>query len=69
MDEPESQIDLLPDGVVIADAEGVVTAVNGMARRLLGPAAVVGAKLPDVMARLSDGRLRAFCHTLTYDEG
>jgi threonine dehydrogenase-like Zn-dependent dehydrogenase len=26
-------------------------------------------ELPDVMARLSDGRLRALCHTLTYDEG
>lgn len=26
-------------------------------------------ELPDVMARLADGRLRALCHTLTYDEG
>ena len=26
-------------------------------------------ELPDVMARLSDGRLPALCHTLTYDEG
>ena len=26
-------------------------------------------ELPDVMARLSDGRLRALCHMLTYDEG
>jgi threonine dehydrogenase-like Zn-dependent dehydrogenase len=26
-------------------------------------------ELPEVMARLSDGRLRAVCHTLTYDEG
>ena len=31
--------------------------------------ASVGDELPDVMARLSDGRLRALCHTLTYDEG
>jgi threonine dehydrogenase-like Zn-dependent dehydrogenase len=26
-------------------------------------------ELPEVMARLSDGRLSAVCHTLTYDEG
>jgi len=26
-------------------------------------------ELPEVMARLSDGRLRAVCHTLTYHEG
>ena len=26
-------------------------------------------ELPDVMARLADGRLPALCHTLTYDEG
>jgi threonine dehydrogenase-like Zn-dependent dehydrogenase len=26
-------------------------------------------ELPDVMARLSDGRLSALCHSLTYDEG
>ena len=50
MDEPESQINLLPDGVLIADAEGIVTVVNDVARRLLGPSAVVGAKLSDAMA-------------------
>ncbi len=26
-------------------------------------------ELPDVMARLADGRLPALCHTVTYDEG
>jgi threonine dehydrogenase-like Zn-dependent dehydrogenase len=26
-------------------------------------------ELPDVMARLADGRLAALCHTITYDEG
>jgi threonine dehydrogenase-like Zn-dependent dehydrogenase len=26
-------------------------------------------ELPDVMARLADGRLTALCHTITYDEG
>jgi threonine dehydrogenase-like Zn-dependent dehydrogenase len=26
-------------------------------------------ELPDVMARLADGRLPALCHTITYDEG
>jgi hypothetical protein len=26
-------------------------------------------ELPDVLARLADGRLPALCHTITYDEG
>ena len=42
--------DTLPDGVVIADADGVVEVVNAPARRLLGEAAVVGAALADVVA-------------------
>jgi len=42
--------DTLPDGVVIADANGVVQVVNAAARRLLGTPAVVGAPLADVVA-------------------
>ena len=43
-------LDLLPDGVVVADAEGRVVVVNAMARRLLGPDARVGRPLREVMA-------------------
>ena len=42
--------DSLPDGVVIADAEGVVRLVNSRARRMLGETAVVGARLVDALA-------------------
>lgn len=42
--------DALPDGVVIADAEGTVRLVNAPARRMLGAAAVPGAALADVVA-------------------
>jgi len=48
--EAEALLDTLPDGVVIADAEGVVQLVNGPARRLLGSAAVAGRQLSEVMA-------------------
>ncbi|MGY2874899.1 signal transduction histidine kinase [Marmoricola sp. URHA0025 HA25] len=40
----------LPDGVVIADADGTVQVVNATARRMLGKVAKVGAALTDVMA-------------------
>jgi signal transduction histidine kinase len=46
----EAVLDTLPDGVVIADADGVVRLVNGPARRLLGPTAEVGQPLAEVMA-------------------
>ncbi len=42
--------DALPDGVVIADADGIVTTVNEQARRLLGSAVEVGRPLSEVMA-------------------
>ena len=41
--------DTLPDGVVIADADGVVRLVNRAARRLLGEAVTVGAALKDAV--------------------
>ncbi|MEO5653379.1 MAG: PAS domain-containing sensor histidine kinase [Marmoricola sp.] len=47
---PGDVLDLLPDGVVIADADGIVTVVNATARALLGPTAVRGRDLDLVMA-------------------
>lgn len=41
--------DALPDGVVIADADGVVELVNATARRMLGDQACVGARLADAL--------------------
>ncbi|WP_030484568.1 PAS domain-containing sensor histidine kinase [Nocardioides aequoreus] len=48
--EPPSLVDQLPDGVVVADGTGTVTAVNAAARRLLGETAEVGRTLGDVLA-------------------
>ena len=55
---PEAGVlDALPDGVVVADGEGTVTAVNAAARRMLGPAAQAGTHLKDAVALLDqDGR-------------
>ncbi len=52
MDDPaaDGAYDGLPDGVVIADADGVVTATNQEARRLLGATVEVGRPLSEVMA-------------------
>jgi signal transduction histidine kinase len=50
-------LDTLPDGVVVADAAGTVTAVNEVARRMLGDSATVGVHLKDAVALLDqDGR-------------
>jgi signal transduction histidine kinase len=46
----ERLFDGLPDGVVIADADGVVTTVNAQARRLLGSSVEVGRPLSEAMA-------------------
>ena len=45
-------LDLLPDGVVLADADGTVSAVNAVAAAMLGvdPAAALGRRLVDVLA-------------------
>src|SRR5687767_3085298 len=48
--EAVALLDALPDGVVVADADGTVTVVNQTARRLLGPAAVPGHHLREVVA-------------------
>ena len=43
-------LDTLPDGVLVADAEGVVRHANDMARRLLGSEQLVGRPLAEVVA-------------------
>ena len=48
--EGHQLVDTLPDGVVIADAQGVVTTANDQARRLLGSSVEVGRPLSEVMA-------------------
>ena len=45
----DSLLDTLPDGVLVADADGVVRHANDMARRLLGTDALVGRPLADVV--------------------
>jgi signal transduction histidine kinase len=42
--------DTLPDGVVIADAEGIVQVVNARARRLLGPTCKAGSTLAEAVS-------------------
>ncbi len=50
MEHPERDLwDALPDGVVIADGEGVVLLVNAPARRMLGDQAFPGARLADAL--------------------
>ncbi len=50
-------LDSLPDGVLVADADGVVTHVNAEARKLVGEGAEVGRTLEAVMALQDlDGR-------------
>jgi signal transduction histidine kinase len=48
--DPVEVLDALPDGIVVADAEGTVTLVNDVARKLLGPAATPGRPLREVLA-------------------
>jgi signal transduction histidine kinase len=43
-------LDSLPDGIVVADADGIVTEVNDVARKLLGGAAEPGRPLREAMA-------------------
>jgi signal transduction histidine kinase len=50
-------LDALPDGVVLAGADGTVTLTNVVARRMLGVDGVVGRPLDDVLLLLdTDGR-------------
>ncbi len=45
----EGLLDTLPDGVLVADADGVVRHANDMARRLLGTDDIVGRSLAEVV--------------------
>ena len=58
--------DSLPDGVVIADAEGTVTLVNDVARKLLGEAAKPGQPLRDVMVLQDKESCEWFTTTTPY---
>ena len=49
-DEDQVVWDALPDGVVVADADGRVEIVNAAARRMLGDVVAVGAPLADALA-------------------
>lgn len=53
-------LDLLPDGVVVADADGVVTALNAVARRMLGSGSAEGRPLGEVLT-LRDQHGRDWC--------
>jgi signal transduction histidine kinase len=54
---PTDPLDALPDGVVIAGADGTVTLTNAMARRMLGVDDGAGRPLADVLTLLdTDGR-------------
>ena len=64
---PDALLDLLPDGVVVADAAGTVTVVNEAARRLLGPTAVVGRHLREVMALQDQDSLDWWTSASPYD--
>ncbi len=59
---PQALVDALPDGVVVADANGRVVLVSALAARMLGadPTTSVGAPLTDVLA-LQDTEGRDWC--------
>lgn len=59
---PQSLVDVLPDGVVMADADGTVELVSATAARMLDtdPAAAVGRQLGEVLA-LTDTVGRDWC--------
>lgn len=57
VDEIEKLRELLPDGVVVADEDGIVMYANGMARRLIGPSLHEGIPLREAMSlQDEDGR-------------
>ncbi len=65
--EADALLDTLPDGVVVADADGTVTVVNEMARRLLGPSAVPGRHLRDVIALQDQDSCDWYASNTPYD--
>jgi signal transduction histidine kinase len=66
--DPVAVLDFLPDGIVIADAEGTVTLVNDVARRLLGAGAKPGRSLQDVIS-LQDRESSIWYETTTPYDG
>ncbi|MEV5003211.1 ATP-binding protein [Nocardioides sp. LML1-1-1.1] len=63
-------LDLLPDGVLVADAGGQVTAINAVAARMLdvAPAEAIGRPLPEVLA-LTDHDAQAWTDANTPYDG
>ncbi|WP_239456388.1 sensor histidine kinase [Nocardioides solisilvae] len=57
-------LDLLPDGVVLAGPDGLVTTVNAVARRMLGAGARAGRPLPEALT-LVDQAGRDWCTSNT----
>jgi signal transduction histidine kinase len=62
-------LDVLPDGAVLADADGLVTHVNAAAARMLGtvPAECVGRRLPAVLLLQDQGGQAWFDHNRPYE--
>jgi signal transduction histidine kinase len=53
----QPDLDALPDGLLIADSDGVVTVANAVSRAMLGRGDLVGQRLRDVLTLLDqDGR-------------
>lgn len=59
--------DSLPDGALIADADGLVLAVNAVARQMLGPEARPGARLDDALTLVDSHGLDWCSINLPYD--
>jgi signal transduction histidine kinase len=64
---PDSLLDSLPDGVVVADEHGRVTHVNAMAVKLLGVPDGVGKHVADVIALADRGGNDWFSAVAPYD--
>ncbi|MDQ3114517.1 MAG: PAS domain-containing protein, partial [Actinomycetota bacterium] len=62
-------LDLLPDGVLVADHDGVVVAVNAAAGKVAGldPAASVGRELSVVLPLLDDEGRSWWIHSQPFD--
>jgi signal transduction histidine kinase len=65
-EEQLALLDLLPDGVVVADANGTVTVVNAVAQQLLGRPDGVGKHLADVVSLQDHGGNDWFTYSAPY---
>jgi signal transduction histidine kinase len=59
-------LDALPDGVVVADATGTVTAINAAARKLLGASDGIGKHIADVVSLQDNAGNEWFTSTTPY---